>query len=99
MTDALSIQGYLSLAIVLAVLLVKLFAFVNAVMYPSAAYVAAGKLTKPAWATILGLGLAAQVLFLGRGPLGLLNIVFTIAAIVYIVDVRPALASVTRPRR
>lgn len=94
--DVLVIESYLSLAVVLVLLLVKVFAFANAVMFSAEAYVAAGKLTKPAWATILGLGVATHVVFLGAGPISLINIVFTIAAFVYLADVRPALTSVTR---
>lgn len=94
--DVLVIESYLSLAVVLVLLLVKVFAFANAVMFPAEAYVAAGKLTKPAWATILGLAVATQIVFLGAGPISLINIVFTVAAFVYLADVRPALTSVTR---
>ncbi|MDP3894422.1 DUF2516 family protein [Nocardioides sp.] len=94
--DVLMIEGYISLAVVLGLLLVKVFAFANAMMFPGEAYAAADKLTKPAWAAILGLGVATHVIFLGAGPISLLNIVFTIAAFVYLADVRPALASVTR---
>ena len=32
------------------------------------------------------------------GPIGLLNLVFTIAAFVYLADVRPALSNLTRRR-
>ena len=32
------------------------------------------------------------------GPLGLVNLAFTIAAFVYLADVRPALSSLTRRR-
>ena len=78
----------------LALIVVKLFAFVNSLLYSAEAYHAANKLSKPAWTIILGLGLAAQVVF--GGPIGLVNLAFTIAAFVYLADVRPALASLTR---
>jgi Protein of unknown function (DUF2516) len=78
----------------LALLAVKLFAFVNSLLYSAEAYSAANKLTKPAWTIILGLGLAAQIVF--GGPIFLVNVAFTIAACVYLADVRPALASLTR---
>lgn len=84
----------LMLIIEFVLLAVKLFAFVNSLLYSGEAYDAAGKLTKPAWVIILGLGLAVQVLM--GGVLGILSIVFTIAALVYLADVRPALASLTR---
>ena len=73
---------------------VKLFAFVNSLTYSSQAYTAANKLTKAAWAIGLGLGLAVQLVM--GGPLGIINLAFTVGAFVYLADVRPALASLTR---
>ena len=75
---------------------VKLWAFVDALMRRTDAFVAAGKLTKPAWLLILGLTVAAAVLF--PTPLGLLSIVGTVAAFVYLLDARPAWSQVTRRR-
>ncbi|WP_296603972.1 DUF2516 family protein [Nocardioides sp.] len=89
-------EANLMLLIELALLVVKLFAFINSLMYSAAAYDAANKLTKPAWTIILGLGLVVQVVF--GGPLGLINLAFTVAAFVYLADVRPALSSLTRRR-
>lgn len=88
------LQANVMLIVVFVLLAVKIFAFVNSLMYAADAYEAAGKLTKPAWALILGLGVALQLL-LGTG---ILNIVFTIAAFVYLADVRPALAGLYRRR-
>lgn len=75
---------------------VKAWAFVDAVARPTPAFTAADKLTKPAWLWILGLGLVAHVVF--ASPIGLLSIAGTIAAFVYLLDVRPAVASLTRRR-
>jgi hypothetical protein len=75
-------------------LAVKAFAFIDAVTRPTQAYPAAEKMTKPAWLLILGLALACDLLL---GSL-LLLIAGTVAAFVYILDVRPALASVSRRR-
>lgn len=88
------LQANVMLIVVFVLLAVKIFAFVNSLMYSADAYEAAGKLTKPAWALILGLGVALQLL-LGTG---ILNIIFTIAAFVYLADVRPALAGLYRRR-
>ena len=71
---------------------VKIYAFVNSLMFSAESYVAANKLTKPAWAIILGLGLVLQVLMAGSSPINLINLAFTIAAFVYLADVRPALS-------
>jgi hypothetical protein len=83
----------LVLVLGLGALVLKVWALVDACIRPQSAYVAAGKLTKLAWVAIL----AAAVL-LGRtsifGIFGLLGIV---AAIVYLVDVRPAVRELRRP--
>lgn len=80
----------------LALIAVKIWAFVDALTRPAAAYVAAGKLTKNAWLLILGLTVASS--FVWASPLGLFSIVGTVAAFVYILDAKPALVSVTRRR-
>lgn len=77
-------------------LAVKVFALVDALTRPTQAYVAAGKLTKPAWLLILGLTVAGALVW--PSVIGLLSIVGIVAAFVYLLDVRPALASVTRRR-
>ena len=89
---SLDLNFYLVVAFVL--LVVKIFAFVNSLMHSNEEYEAAGKLTKTGWTLILGLGVVVQLLL--GGPLGLLNIVFTIAAFVYLADVRPAIAGLRR---
>ena len=78
----------------LALLAVKVWAFIDALIRPAPAYVAAGKLTKPAWLLILGLTVASA-LVLNSFTLMLIG---TVAAFVYILDAKPALASVTRRR-
>jgi Protein of unknown function (DUF2516) len=92
--DVFAVQSYFMLAVAVAVLAVKVFAFVSSLLFSTESYRAADKLTKPAWCAILGLGVACQVLF--GGPLNLINLAFTIGALVYLADVRPALASLSR---
>ncbi len=72
------------------------FALVDALRQPSEAYVAGEKLSKQAWCIILGVALAAHVLLSGGDPINLLSLVGIVAAIVYLVDVRPTLRSLTR---
>lgn len=96
MVNVFEIENLFSLAVVLILLVVKGFAFVNSLLYSGESYSAAGKLTKPAWALILGLGLALQVLLLNASPINLITLGFTIAAFVYLADVRPALAGLRR---
>ena len=90
------LEGYVYLVVLLVMLAIKGFAFVNAVLYPAEAYPAASRGTKAAWTIGLGLGLAAQILLMT--PLNLINLAFTIAAFVYLADIRPALAEVTSRR-
>lgn len=86
------------LAVLVVALAIKGFAFVNAMTFSAEAYEAAGKLTKQAWCVITGLGFAAQLVLIGS-PIGIINLIFLIAALVYLADVRPALREVTSPRR
>ena len=94
MLDVRSLDLNFYLVVTFVLLVVKLFAFVNSLMHSNEEYEAAGKMTKTAWSLILGLGVVVQLLL--GGPLGLLNIVFTIAAFVYLADVRPAIAGLRR---
>ena len=91
-------QSTFMLVVLVVLLAVKGFAFVNALTWSAEAYDAAGKLTKQAWCLITGLGFAAQLILISSSPLGLIHLVFTIAALVYLADVRPALAEVTSHR-
>jgi cell division protein FtsW (lipid II flippase) len=88
-------ESTVSLVVFFVLLVVKIYAFGSALLYSSASYEAAGKLTKVAWCVILGLGVALS--FIPIGGLALI-LVSTIAALVYLLDVRPALAGLTRRR-
>jgi hypothetical protein len=90
-----AVEGMTMLVIDIVLLAVKIYAFVNALRYSDDAYRAAGKLNKRAWCVILGLGVAAQVVLAGS-PLNLINLAMTVAALVYLADVKPALSSLTR---
>ena len=94
----LVVESWIWLTVLVVLLAIKGFAFVNAMTYSTEAYQAAGKLTKQAWCAITGLGFAAQLILMGS-PLGIINLAATIAALVYLADVRPALAEVTSGRR
>jgi len=92
--DVFNFGSGLLLLVELALLGVKLFAFISALTFSAPSYEAAGKLNKPTWSIILGLGVATALIF--GGLLGIINLVFTIAAFVYLADVRPALKSLIR---
>lgn len=96
MLEVLDAEMKLLLVVELVLLVVKLFAFVNSLLWSAEAYDAANKWNKAAWVIILGLGVVVHVVL--PGAIGIINIAFTIAAFVYLADVRPALASLTRRR-
>jgi hypothetical protein len=91
--NVFAIEGWLMLVVFFVLLAVKIYAFGSSLTFSAETYHAAGKLTKTAWCMILGLGVALQVLV---SPINFLSIGFTIAAFVYLVDVRPALAGLRR---
>jgi len=94
--NVFALESGVMLAVTLVLFGVKAWAFVDALSHRPDAYAAADKMTKKAWLAILGIFLAAHMLFWSSGPIGLLSIIGTVAAIVYIVDVRPALRSLSR---
>jgi hypothetical protein len=76
-----------------AVVALAAWALVDALIRPATGYVAAGKLTKPAWGAITGLAL---VIAYFTPPLSFFWLPGVIASIVYLVDVRPALRGLRR---
>ena len=69
------------------------WALVDALARPAPAFVAAGKLTKPAWGAITGLALVLAYL---SPALNLFWIAASVAGVVYLVDVRPAVRGLQR---
>ena len=92
--DGMSVLGF---ALLVATVGPPAFALVDASIRRDAAFRAAGKLTKPAWLLMLALATVFAVVF--RTPTTFVTIAGTIAAIVYIVDVRPAVQQMGGPRR
>jgi len=72
------------LVISLAILLVKVVALVDAARRPPAAFAYAGKQTKQFWIVVLALAVVTTFL-------GFLSLLGLVAALVYFVDVRPAI--------
>jgi len=87
------IQNAFMLMLTLVLFVFQAWAFIDAVARRPDAFVAADKLTKPAWLIILGLALAAHMLI--WNPLSFLNLIGAVAAIVYVVDARPAMKALT----
>lgn len=86
-------EAIFALVVFFALLVVKIFALVSALLYSSESYVAADKLTKPTWCAILGVAVVLQLVPIN---LSIVNLAMTIAALVYLADVRPALAGLRR---
>lgn len=87
-------ESYVVLALFLLMAALELFALVDALIRPAAAYAAADKLSKPGWLLILVLSLLTCLAI--RSPLNIIGLLGAVAAGVYVADVRPALASITR---
>ncbi|HEX2174829.1 MAG TPA: DUF2516 family protein [Nocardioidaceae bacterium] len=88
-----ALQSGILLVITLALFAAKAFAFVDALGRPDQVFPAADKQTKKFWLLILGLFLVAHML--DWSPVGLLNLIGTIAALVYLLDVRPTVRALT----
>jgi uncharacterized protein DUF2516 len=89
-----ALQSGFLMVVSLVLFAAQAWAFIDAVSRPAQAFVAADKLTKQAWLIILGVALAAHMLL--WNPIGILNLAGAVAAIVYLVDARPAMRGLTR---
>lgn len=78
-----------------AALAVKLWALGDAVIRPAPAYVAADKQTKNLWLVLLGISVVLGWRW-GGGIFDIFVIVGLIVALVYLLDVRPAVREVRR---
>jgi len=87
---ALQIESLINMALWMALLVVKGFALGDAVLRKDEFFVAADKQNKVFWLLLLGVFLLLHLLFQQNM---LFNMIGTVAAIVYLVDVRPTLQS------
>lgn len=88
------IEYYLQLALFVLMAGLEVFALVDAVTRPAPGYTAADKLSKPAWLLILVLAIITCLTF--KSPMSIFGLLGIVAAGVYLVDVRPAIAAITR---
>lgn len=88
-----NVQDGIALILSIGVIALALFAFVDSLRHRVDAYPAAGKLTKPIWCAILGVGFLLALLTFGT-PLNIFTLLAVVAASVYLADVRPALRRV-----
>ncbi len=98
-----SAQQILFLVLYVVIFLLSAWALVDCLVRPARAFPAAGKRTKTFW--LLVTAIAAAVAFLalpvggGTSFFGFLAFIGVVASIVYLVDVRPAVAPHSRRRR
>lgn len=89
--SGLSVIGYFFWILLIGAFVIEAWAFVDAIRHPAAAFVAAGKQTKPLWLIILGVAFLIGI----GGVLGSLTIfsflpiLAFVAAAIYLADVRP----------
>jgi hypothetical protein len=88
-----AIESSIMLVATLVLFAVKAFAFVDALGRPDQVFPAADRQTKKFWLLILGLFLLEHIIF--WQVLGLLSLIGTVAALVYVLDVRPTVRSLT----
>ncbi len=89
-----ALAAYVLFAIQIAILVVSIYALINAGMQRTDAYPAAGKMTKNIWMAILG-GAVALALITNVIGLGIMGVAISAVAVgVYLADVRPKLLEV-----
>ncbi len=91
--NVFALPGLITTAISLVMFVVQAFAFVDATRHPPEAFPAIDRGNKTGWLIGLGLGVVAHMLF--WHPLSILNLVGIVAALIYVLDVRPNLLAIT----
>lgn len=83
--------SYFFVALSVAAFAVEAWAFIDAIIRPAAAFLAAGKLTKVKWLLITGVAAALGLAGAAAGSVtSILTVIAFVAAAVYLADVRPA---------
>jgi hypothetical protein len=85
------IEQNIEFVIWVILLAVKIFALADALIRKDALYVAADKQNKAFWLVMLAVFLALHIVL--PSPIHILNLIGTVAALVYLADVRPTLQS------
>lgn len=88
---AFRVESIVQTVIFFPLLVMKVFALADAIYRKDALFAAAEKQNKAFWIILLVLSLVLQLLW--RSPLALMNLLGTVAAGVYLADVRPRLQS------
>jgi hypothetical protein len=91
-----TLQSLIFLAFYLVIFVLTVWALIDMLRRPAAAFLSAGKQTKQRWTIILVVAVLVSFMAipypLGLGYLGFLALLAAVAAIVYLVDVKPAVA-------
>ena len=90
------IESWFAMVATACLFALKGFCLADAMTRPAETFVAADKNTKQLWVVILAVAFAANVVW--WSPMSLLNLLGTVAACVYLLDVRPAVRELTRRR-
>lgn len=99
------LQYLVVLVLAIGAFAIEVFALVEAIRTPAQAFTNAGKLSRQAWLAIVGVATAVGFLALPFpgfiSPMNFLAIIAAVAAIIFVVDVRPAVAPYRRrpPRK
>lgn len=91
-----SIYYWVDLVIWAGLIALRAWAILDCVIRKGPAFPAANKLTKPAWLAILVI--AGVLGSLWDTPTGILSLISTVVAAVYLADVRPAIREITGGR-
>lgn len=93
MSVVFDIQYWILRALFWGLLLLRVWALADCLSRKNAAFPAAGKLTKAAWAllTLFSVGIAALI----RDELSILSLITLVVTLVYLADVRPAVREVS----
>ncbi|MGA8852274.1 MAG: DUF2516 family protein [Aeromicrobium sp.] len=86
MLDFAGVQGGISLVLTVVLLVVKGFALVDCLGRSPSSFLAHDTLPKRSWTIILVLALLAHIVF--PGPLSVFNLIGTVAALVYLAQLR-----------
>ena len=91
-----AVPSLVMLVLSVVTFVVQAYALVDATRHRPDAFPAVDRGTKTGWLIGLTLGVVAHILI--WNPISLLNMIGAVAAIVYLVDVRPSLLAITGRR-
>ena len=90
---------YFFVALAVAAFVVEAWAFIDAIIRPTQAFTAVGKLSKPIWLIILGVAFVLGLYAAAYGGItGILSVAAFVAAAIYLADMRPKLKEFGRGR-